>query len=57
MTGRVTKAVAISGHPLLREAALEAARRWEFEPTLAGGVPVETELVLTFNFTTPPPPS
>jgi TonB family protein len=57
VAGRVTKAVAISGHPLLRDAAVEAARRWEFEPTLAGGVPVETELVLTFDFTNPPPPS
>src|SRR5262245_24984043 len=32
VTGRVTKATAISGHPLLRDAAVEAARRWEFEP-------------------------
>jgi TonB family protein len=53
--GRVTKATAISGHPLLREAAVDAARRWEFEPTFANGIPVETELVLTFVFTSPPP--
>ena len=56
VTGRVTRAVAISGHPLLRDTAVEAARRWVFEPTLVRGVPVETELVLTFDFTTPPPP-
>jgi len=55
ITGRVTKAVAISGHPLLRDAAVEAARRWEFEPTMVDGNPVETELVLTFDFTAPPP--
>ncbi len=56
ITGRVTKAIAIKGHPLLRDAAVEAARRWEFEPTLVGGTPVETELVLTFEFAAPPPP-
>jgi TonB family protein len=55
VTGRVTKAIAIKGHPLLRDAAVEAARRWEFEPTMVDGAPVETELVLTFDFTTPPP--
>jgi periplasmic protein TonB len=56
VTGRVTKATAISGHPLLRDAAVEAARRWEFEPTVVNGTLVETELVLTFEFATPPPP-
>jgi TonB family protein len=56
VTGRVTKATAISGHPLLRDAAVEAARRWEFEPTAVNGTPVETELVLTFEFAVPPPP-
>jgi TonB family protein len=56
VAGRVTKATAISGHPLLRDAAVEAARRWEFEPTVVNGAPVETELVLTFEFAVPPPP-
>jgi len=56
VTGRVAKATAISGHPLLRDAAVEAARRWEFEPTVVNGTPVETELVLTFEFAVPPPP-
>ena len=55
ITGRVTKAIAIKGHPLLRDAAVEAARRWEFEPTMVDGTPVETELVLTFEFGVPPP--
>jgi len=56
ITGRVIKATAISGHPLLRDAAVEAARRWQFEPTVVNGSPVETELVLTFEFAAPPPP-
>jgi len=55
ITGRVTKASAIKGHPLLRDAAVEAARRWEFEPTMVDGTPVETELVLIFEFAVPPP--
>ena len=52
-TGRVINAKAVSGHPLLRDAAVEAARKWVFEPTTIGGVPVETQTVLTFVFTVP----
>ena len=54
VNGRVTTAKAVKGHPLLREAAVEAARQWEFEPTTINGVPMETQQVLTFVFTTPP---
>jgi protein TonB len=54
VTGRVTDAKALSGHPLLREAAVQAARRWEFEPTLVDGIPTETQLTLIFTFTVPP---
>ncbi len=50
-TGRVKNAVAISGHLLLRAAAVQAARRWVFTPTTVDGVPVETQIVLTFDFT------
>jgi TonB family protein len=53
VTGRVTAAKAISGHPTLREAAEAAALQWEFKPTTVNGVPMETQLVLTFNFTVP----
>jgi TonB family protein len=51
--GRVSDAQAISGHPLLRDAAVEAARKWVFNPTTVNGVPVETQLALTFVFTVP----
>jgi TonB family protein len=51
--GRVTAAKAISGHPMLRKAAEDAARRWEFNPTTVNGVPMETQLVLTFVFNIP----
>lgn len=49
--GEVVEASAISGHPLLRDAALTAARQWQFKPTQLSGVPVKTHGVLTFNFT------
>jgi len=51
--GRVIEAKAISGHPLLRDAAVEAARQWVFKPAILNGVPVKTEMVLTFAFTPP----
>lgn len=49
--GRVTEAYAANGHPLLKTAAIEAARRWTFKPTLLSNVPVKVQGVLTFNFT------
>ena len=49
--GRVIEAAALDGHPLLREAALQAARQWVFNPTNLSGVPVKVQGVLTFNFT------
>jgi TonB family protein len=51
--GRVTEAKAINGHPLLRDAAAEAARKWVFNPTTFDGIPVTTQIVLTFDFTVP----
>jgi periplasmic protein TonB len=49
--GRVIEASVIAGHPLLRDAALQAARQWTFKPTELSGVPVKVQGVLTFNFT------
>ncbi len=49
--GRVIDAAVVSGHPLLRDAALQAARQWIFKPTELSGVPVKVQGVLTFNFT------
>jgi TonB family protein len=50
-TGEVADASAVDGHPLLRDAAVEAARQWQFKPTELGGTPVKVNGVLTFNFT------
>ena len=51
LDGRVETARAISGHPLLVTAAVEAARGWRFEPTLLNGTPVRVSGVIVFNFT------
>jgi periplasmic protein TonB len=48
--GRVMEADIISGPPLLRSAALEAARQWLFSPTTLSKVPVKVQGILTFNF-------
>jgi TonB family protein len=48
--GRVTKAQAVSGHPLLRAAAEAAAREARFPPTLLSGKPVKVSGMLTYNF-------
>jgi TonB family protein len=48
--GRVIDAIAISGHPLLRGAAIAAAGKWVFEPVRLHGVPIQVEGILTFLF-------
>src|SRR5262249_57801293 len=37
-TGEVIDATVIAGHPVLRDAALQAARQWVFKPTELSGV-------------------
>jgi len=49
-TGRVTKAIAVSGHTALRKAAVKAARQWVYRPAKRNGVPVKTESVVIFTF-------
>lgn len=48
--GEVIAAKAISGHPALRTAAVEAARRWVFKPTTLNGLAVKVQSFLTFVF-------
>ncbi len=49
--GKVIGARVLSGHPLLRDAAVEAARQWMFQPTYLQGEPVKVIGTVTFNFT------
>jgi len=48
--GRVISASAVSGHPLLQQAAVGAARQARFSPTLLSGQPVKVSGVITYNF-------
>jgi len=48
--GYVISARAVSGHPLLQQAAVQAARGARFTPTRLAGEPVKVQGVITYNF-------
>lgn len=48
--GNVISASAVSGHPLLKQSAVAAARQAKFRPTLLSGQPVKVTGVITYNF-------
>ena len=48
--GKVLSANAVSGHPLLQQAAVAAARTAKFSPTFLSGQPVKVSGVITYNF-------
>jgi protein TonB len=49
-SGKVISAAAVSGHPLLRQAAVQAAYQARFSPTLLSGQPVKVTGTITYNF-------
>jgi protein TonB len=49
-SGNVISASAVSGHPLLQNAAAQAARQAKFTPVKLSGVPVKVAGTLTYNF-------
>ncbi len=49
-TGKVISAVAISGHPLLYGAAIEAAKESKFTPTIKSGVAVKVRGMIIYHF-------
>jgi len=49
--GDVISASAVSGHPLLKPAAMQAARESKFAPTILAGNPVRVTGVVVYNFT------
>jgi len=48
--GAVVSASAVSGHPLLTQAAVNAARQARFSPTKLSGQPVKVTGVIQYNF-------
>jgi TonB family protein len=54
--GNVVAARALSGHPLLKDAAVSAAREWRFTPTKLSGEAVKVVGTITFNFSLPAKP-
>ena len=51
--GNVISASAVSGHPLLRAAAVKAAREAKFSPVMLSGQPVRFTGVVVYNFVAP----
>ena len=49
-TGHVVSATAISGNPVLRAAAVRAARQAEFEPVVVNGEAKLVSGVLSYSF-------
>jgi len=49
--GSVQELKVVSGHPMLAPAAMEAARQWQYKPTLLNGNPVEVTTQIDINFT------
>ncbi len=50
-TGAVSTVQSTSGPAVLRQAAMDAARRWKFRPTMVDGQPVRVVGFINFNFT------
>lgn len=50
-TGHVSDVKVIRGDPLLTEAAADAVRQWEYEPTILNGQPVPVIATVTVDFT------
>jgi periplasmic protein TonB len=48
--GTVVRVKAVSGPLILRQAALDAVRRWKYQPSKLDGQPVSVELMVTVKF-------
>lgn len=51
--GNVVSAEAVSGHPLLQQAAVQAAQQSKFSPTLLSGQAVKVTGIVVYNFLAP----
>lgn len=48
--GSVTSMKVISGPTMLRQAALDALRRWKYQPSQLDGKPVAVQMLVTIRF-------
>jgi protein TonB len=55
-TGNVTDVRVLRSIPLLDQAAIDAVRQWQYEPTFLNGVPIPVIMTVTVTFTLPAPP-
>jgi len=52
--GRIENIKAISGHPILIQAAIDAVRQWQYRPFTVDGQPVEVETIVEVPFSLRP---
>jgi TonB family protein len=55
--GNVISAEAVSGHPLLQQASVQAAQQSKFNPTILSGQAVKVTGVIVYNFVAPERPT
>jgi len=48
--GKIQQIQVVSGHPLLVQAAIDAVRQWQYQPTLLNGQPVEVDTKIEVIF-------
>lgn len=48
--GTIENLRAISGHPILLQAAMDAVKQWRYKPYMLNGEPVEVETTITVRF-------
>ena len=49
-SGNVIEMQAVAGHPLLIPAAMDALKRWRFQPTILNDEPIRVQLLVTLRF-------
>jgi TonB family protein len=52
--GHVAKVRAVSGHPMLMTSAMDAVRKWRYQPFLLNGGPIQVVASVEVNFTAAP---
>jgi TonB family protein len=53
VTGEVSAVRVVSGDQVLRQAAVDAVKRWRYRPATLNGAPTESTAEVTLNFTSP----